>query len=148
MATDTRILDDLLCFDLYSLSRSVTGLYRPVLEPHGLTYPQYLVLVVLTRSGPSSIGEIGRATRLDHGTLTPLLRRMAERGLVTLTRAEHDARSVTVELTADGAALEPVLVEAQCHLADALGMSAEQVRRLQSSLHRLARNLDQNPDQQ
>jgi MarR family transcriptional regulator, organic hydroperoxide resistance regulator len=142
MATEQRVLDDLLCFDLYSLSRTITALYRPVLEPHGLTYPQYLVLVVLTRSGASSIGEIGRATRLDHGTLTPLLRRMAERGLVTLTRAAYDARSVTVELTADGAALEPVLVDAQCHIADSLGMSAEQARRLQSSLHRLSRHLD------
>ena len=137
------VLDDLLCFDLYSLSRTITGLYRPVLEPHGLTYPQYLVLVVLTRCGPSAIGDIGRATRLDHGTLTPLLRRLASRGLLTLTRSTGDARSVTVALTEEGAALEPVLREAQCHIGDSLGMSEEQVRRLQSSLHRLAVHLDE-----
>ena len=140
--TDQRVLDDLLCFDLYSLSRTVTGLYRPVLEPHGLTYPQYLVLVCLTRLGPSSIGEIGRAARLDHGTLTPLLRRMSERGLLTLTRAPGDGRSVTVALTDAGRELEPVLHEAQCHLGEALGMSEAQVQRLQSSLHRLAEHLD------
>jgi MarR family transcriptional regulator, organic hydroperoxide resistance regulator len=143
--TEQRVLDDLLCFDLYSLSRTLTGLYRPVLEPHGLTYPQYLVLVVLTRLGPTSIGEIGRATRLDHGTLTPLLRRLADRGLLTLTRSPGDGRSVTVALTAEGSALEPVLEEAQCHLGDALGMSETQVRRLQSSLHRLAAHLDTTP---
>ena len=88
-----RVLDDLLCFDLYSISRTITGLYRPVLEPAGLTYPQFLVLVTLTRVGPSPIGEIGRATRLDHGTLTPLLRRLAERGLLSLDRSPTDARS-------------------------------------------------------
>ena len=141
--SDERVLDDLLCFDLYSLSRTVTGLYRPVLEPHGLTYPQFLVLVVLMRTGPSSIGDIGRATRLDHGTLTPLLRRMAERGLLRLERSPEDARSVTASLTADGEALRPVLHEAQCHLGEALGMTEPQVRRLQASLHRLAAHLDQ-----
>ena len=140
--SDQHVLDDLLCFDLYSLSRTVTGLYRPVLEPHGLTYPQFLVLVVLARSGPSSIGEIGRATRLDHGTLTPLLRRMADRGLLALERSSGDARSVTVSLTAEGEALRPVLHEAQCHLGEALGMTEPQVRRLQASLHKLADHLD------
>jgi MarR family transcriptional regulator, organic hydroperoxide resistance regulator len=138
---DQRVLDDLLCFDLYSLSRTITGLYRPVLEPHGLTYPQYLVLVVLTRTGPTSIGEIGRATHLDHGTLTPLLRRMADRGLLELTRSPGDARSVTVSLTADGEALAPVLDEAQCHIAESLGLTEQQVRRLQGSLHRLSEHL-------
>lgn len=141
--TESRVLDDLLCFDLYSLSRTVTGLYRPVLEPHGLTYPQFLVLVVLIRSGPSSIGDIGRATRLDHGTLTPLLRRMADRGLLRLERSPDDARSVTASLTAEGEALRPVLHEAQCHLGEALGMTEPQVRRLQASLHKLAAHLDQ-----
>jgi len=141
--SDERVLDDLLCFDLYSLSRTVTGLYRPVLEPHGLTYPQFLVLVVLMRTGPSSIGDIGRATRLDHGTLTPLLRRMADRGLLRLERSPDDARSVTASLTAEGEALRPVMHEAQCHLGEALGMTEPQVRRLQASLHRLAAHLDQ-----
>lgn len=141
--TDTRVLDDLLCFDLYSLSRTVTGLYRPVLEPHGLTYPQYLVLVTLTRLGPSSIGDIGRATRLDHGTLTPLLRRMADRGLVSLERSSADARSVTVALTDDGKRLEPVLEEARCHLGETLGMTEKEARALQASLRRLAAHVDE-----
>ena len=142
MSEETRVLDDLLCFDLYSLSRAVTSLYRPVLEPHGLTYPQYLVLVTLTRLGPSTIREVGRATRLDHGTLSPLLRRLADRGLLTLQRAPDDGRSVTVALTAEGEALRPVLHDAQCHLGEQLGMTEEQVRRLQSALHRLADHLD------
>jgi DNA-binding MarR family transcriptional regulator len=143
--TETRVLHDLLCFDLYSLSRMVTALYRPVLEPHGLTYPQYLVLVTLTRLGPSPIGDIARATRLDHGTLTPLLRRMSDRGLLTLDRSTTDARSVTVALTPAGDALKPVLHEAQCHLGNSLGLTEPQVRRLQSTLHQLADHLD-NPE--
>ena len=139
---ESRVLDDLLCFDLYSLSRTVTALYRPVLDPHGLTYPQFLVLVTLTRLGPSSIGDIGRATRLDHGTLTPLLRRMAARGLLSLDRSPDDARAVIVSLTDEGRALEPVLHEAQCHLGESLGMSEPEVRRLQAILHELADHLD------
>ena len=144
-ANPSRVIDDLLCFDLYSLSRTVTGIYRPVLEPHGLTYPQYLVLVALTRLGTSSIGDIGRATRLDHGTLTPLLRRMSDRGLVSLQRSVADARSVTVALTKAGEDLGPVLHEAQCHLGDSLGMTEAQVRELQVTLHRLADHLDAQP---
>lgn len=140
--TENRVLGDLLCFDLYSLSRLVTSLYRPVLEPHGLTYPQYLVLTTLTRLGTCSIGDIGRATRLDHGTLTPLLRRLADRGLLTLDRSASDARSVTVSLTPEGDALRPVLHEAYCHLGESLGMTQEQVQRLQSTLHQLTDRLD------
>lgn len=140
--TESRILDDLLCFDLYSLSRTITALYRPVLEPHGLTYPQYLVLTCLTRTGDCSIGDIGRATRLDHGTLTPLLRRLADRGLVSLGRSSLDARSVTVSLTAQGEALRPVLHEAHCHIGESLGLTETQLRRLRSSLHTLADRLD------
>lgn len=140
--TEDRVLHDLLCFDLYSLSRLVTALYRPVLEPHGLTYPQYLVLTSLTRLGTCSIGDIGRATRLDHGTLTPLLRRLADRGLITLDRSTTDARSVTVSLTEDGDALRPVLHEAYCHVGESLGMTDAEVQRLQSTLHQLTDRLD------
>ncbi|MFG1905171.1 MarR family winged helix-turn-helix transcriptional regulator [Kribbella sp. NPDC048928] len=140
--TEDRVLGDLLCFDLYSLSRLVTSLYRPVLEPHGLTYPQYLVLTTLTRLGTCSIGDIGRATRLDHGTLTPLLRRLADRGLLTLDRSASDARSVTVSLTPEGEALGPVLYEAYCHVGESLGMTEQQVQRLQSTLHQLTTHLD------
>lgn len=140
--TENRVLGDLLCFDLYSLSRLVTSLYRPVLEPHGLTYPQYLVLTTLTRLGTCSIGDIARATRLDHGTLTPLLRRLADRGVLTLDRSATDARSVTVSLTPEGDALRPVLHEAYCHVGESLGMTEQQVQRLQSTLHQLTDRLD------
>jgi DNA-binding MarR family transcriptional regulator len=140
--TEDRVLHDLLCFDLYSLSRLVTALYRPVLEPHGLTYPQYLVLTSLTRLGTCSIGDIGRSTRLDHGTLTPLLRRLADRGLITLDRSITDARSVTVSLTSEGDALRPVLYEAYCHVGESLGMTEAEVQQLQSTLHQLTDRLD------
>ncbi len=137
-----RVLGDLLCFDLYSLSRAVTASYRPVLDPYGLTYPQYLVLVVLSRLGPSTIKEIGRTARLDHGTLTPLLRRMADRDLVRLERAPRDGRSVTVSLTAQGEALRPVLHDAQCRLGAVLGLGEPELQSLQRSLHQLADHLD------
>jgi DNA-binding MarR family transcriptional regulator len=144
--TAQRVLGDLLCFDLYSISRTVTGRYRAVLEPAGLTYPQFLVLVTLTRVGPTTIGEIGRATRLDHGTLTPLLRRLADRGLLSLERSSTDARTVTVSLTSAGEAMRPVLHDAECYIRDSLGLSVEELSELQGALHRLADHLDAAPD--
>src|SRR4051812_33183077 len=91
-------LDELLCFDLYAVSRAVTAAYRPILGELGLTYPQYLVLVVLWAREQVPIKELAAALRLDHATLTPLLRRMADAGLLARTRSTTDERSVTVSL--------------------------------------------------
>jgi DNA-binding MarR family transcriptional regulator len=136
------LLEDMLCFDLYAASRAMTAVYRPLLDAHGLTYPQYLVLVVLWRGGASPIREIGAALRLDHGTLTPLLRRMEERGLVTRERGSADGRSVTVALGPGGEDLRPFFDEVQCAVRGALGLSPDQVESLQSTLRALTRTLD------
>src|SRR5690349_14546215 len=87
-----------LCFDLYSASRAMTGLYRPVLTELGLTYPQYLVLIVLWEHDGRAVKELAEELRLDHGTLTPLLRRMEENGFVTRRRSDEDERFVHVHL--------------------------------------------------
>ena len=87
-------LTELLCFDIYAASRAVTAVYRQVLAELHLTYPQYLVLVVLWREQSCTIKELGDALQLDYGTLTPLLRRMESNGLLTRQRRGDDERSV------------------------------------------------------
>lgn len=133
-------LDELVCFDLYAASRAVTGLYRPLLAPLGLTYPQYLVMVVLWRERRASIKQLSASLQLDYGTLTPLLRRMETDGLVTRTRSPEDERSVTIELTSAGKALKRRAKHIPDAICAGLGLPAAEVQRLQASLHRLTAN--------
>src|SRR3954465_13481726 len=85
-------LDDQLCFDLYAASRAVTNAYRPLLSELGLTYPQYLVMLVLWEKDTGTVGEIGTALQLDPGTLSPLLKRLTSTGLVRRERGTDDER--------------------------------------------------------
>jgi DNA-binding MarR family transcriptional regulator len=98
-------LDQQLCFALYAASNRIQRLYRPLLEPLGLTYAQYLVMLVLWQHGRRSVGELGEALHLDSGTLTPLLKRLETTGLVERKRCSEDERRVHVDLTAEGKAL-------------------------------------------
>ncbi|BBX19513.1 MarR family transcriptional regulator [Mycolicibacterium duvalii] len=99
-------LDEQLCFALYSASRAVTAAYRPILDELNLTYPQYLVLLVLWEEEPCTVGHLGRRLHLDSGTLSPLLKRLEGAGLVRRERSADDERRVGVTLTAAGRALE------------------------------------------
>jgi DNA-binding MarR family transcriptional regulator len=103
---DSLKLDNQLCFPVYALSRHITGLYRPHLEKLGLTYPQYLVMLVLWQHTQVTVKELGSKLYLDSGTLTPLLKRMAENGLVTRSRAANDERLVNITITNKGQALK------------------------------------------
>jgi MarR family transcriptional regulator, organic hydroperoxide resistance regulator len=98
-------LDDQLCFALYAASRAVTGAYRPLLDELGLTYPQYLVLLVLWERGSCPVKDLGTALQLDYGTLTPLLKRLESAGYVHRQRRVDDERTVEVTLTDEGTAL-------------------------------------------
>lgn len=99
------LLDNQLCFALYSASLSVTKLYKPLLAQLGLTYPQYLVMLVLWESDDLSVSSLGERLFLDSGTLTPLLKRMEQSGLLQRQRASDDERRVVVSLTPKGRAL-------------------------------------------
>src|SRR5687768_16585436 len=88
-------LDDLLCFGLYSASRNLTAVYRPMLDELGLTYPQYLVMLVLWARDEVTVGELIAQMRLDYGTVSPLLKRMESAGLLTRHRRPQDERSVS-----------------------------------------------------
>lgn len=105
MPTDVPKLDDQLCFLVYRLHRGITDLYRPVLADLGLTYPQYLVMLVVWESSPISVRDIGDRLRLDSGTLSPLLKRLEVAGLITRARDAADERSVLVSLSPAGRSL-------------------------------------------
>ncbi|WP_405178245.1 MarR family transcriptional regulator [Nocardia sp. NBC_01377] len=114
-------LDSQVCFALYAASRAVTRLYRPLLDPLGLTYPQYLVMLVLWDHGSVAVKELGAALDLDSGTLSPLLKRLEANGLLTRSRSAEDERSVRVELTDDGVALRERAADIPRRLACAIG---------------------------
>lgn len=140
-ALATPVLDDLICFDLYAASRQVTAAYRPILGELGLTYPQYLVLVVLGAHDEMLIKDVGRELRLDHATLSPLLRRLERDGLLTRRRSADDERAVVVALTDAGRAAHARFGEVHCRIAEALGITAEQADQLRSLLRGLTAEL-------
>lgn len=98
-------LSSQLCFPLYAASRLVTRLYQPMLAPHGLTYTQYIVLLILWEKSPSTVSEIGGRALLDSSTLTPVLKRLEQLGHVRRQRGKDDERMVQVRLTPSGEAL-------------------------------------------
>lgn len=131
-------LEDLLCFDLYAASRAVTALYRPLLHELGLTYPQYLVLVLLQPGEARPISSIARDLQLDHGTLTPLLRRLESEGLLSRTRSTADERVVHIALTSDGAALKLRFDDLKCTIVEAMSLDEQAAGALQHALRTLA----------
>jgi DNA-binding MarR family transcriptional regulator len=99
------VLEDQLCFALYAASRALTARYRPLLDAIGLTYPQYLVMMLLWEEDNQTVGQLGARLSLDSGTLSPLLKRLTTAGLVTRHRRVEDERSVAIALTDAGRAL-------------------------------------------
>jgi DNA-binding MarR family transcriptional regulator len=134
-------LDNQLCFALYSSSLAMTRLYKPLLEPLGLTYPQYLALLVLWEQDGLGVSELGERLFLDSGTLTPLLKRMETAGWVTRARAADDERRVVVGLTAAGRALRQRARSVPVKLAEATGCSATELSALTQRLQQLRETL-------
>ncbi|WP_271983705.1 MarR family winged helix-turn-helix transcriptional regulator [Pseudoclavibacter terrae] len=120
------VTDDMICFSLYAASRATSQAYRKLLEPLGLTYPQYLVLVVLWNDGQQSVKTLGEILQLDSGTLSPLLKRMAEAGLISRQRRPGDERVVDVDLTERGVALRSELSHIPSRIAAGTGLGSEE----------------------
>ena len=135
------LLDNQLCFALYSTSLAMTKFYKPLLDELGLTYPQYLVMLVLWEQDDVAVSELGNRLYLDSGTLTPLLKRMEAAGLLTRIRNAQDERRVHVVLTGAGHQLKVpaanipgcVLRAAQCPLPE-LASLTQQVQALRTRL--------------
>ncbi len=140
---DGLALDRQLCFALYAASLAMTKLYKPLLEPLGLTYPQYLVMLVLWQhdgAGPA-VGEIGERLALDSGTLTPLLKRLEQAGLVLRLRDTADERRVRVALSAAGRALRRRAEAVPQAIATASGCTLGELNELTAQLQGLRARL-------
>jgi DNA-binding MarR family transcriptional regulator len=127
-------LDDQLCFALYAASRAVTARYRPMLDELGITYPQYLVLMLLWEEDGQTVGQLGARLALDSGTLSPLLKRLTAAGLVTRHRRADDERSVSIRLTEAGRGLEAPACSISQEMIGALDLDKAEFARLKGQL--------------
>ena len=159
--TDDLVLRRQVCFALYAASRALTDVYRPVLDGFGLTYPQYLVLLVLwerdardsgrdaqaREAAGLTVSELGGALRLDSGTLSPLLKRLEAAGLVVRRRSVRDERRVEVGLTAEGRALRERMDDVPACVARATGLTADELFALRDTLIRVTDTIHRQKEQ-
>jgi len=135
------LLDNQLCFALYSASLAMTKLYKPLLEDLGLTYPQYLVMLVLWEQDGLTVSALGERLFLDSGTLTPLLKRMEHSGLVTRQRSAEDERRVEVRLTSDGKKLKTRATSVPACVVEAAGCPISELMTLTHEVQALRNRL-------
>ncbi|WP_137890914.1 MarR family transcriptional regulator [Ramlibacter sp. 2FC] len=140
-AEQALLLDNQLCFALYSASLAMTKLYKPLLEPLGLTYPQYLVMLVLWERDGLMVSELGERLSLDSGTLTPLLKRLEAAGLIARLRAVDDERRVHVTLTTAGRELKARAAEVPGCVFAATGCSLLELKALTQQVKALRARL-------
>jgi MarR family transcriptional regulator, organic hydroperoxide resistance regulator len=131
---DPLALEQQVCFALSVAARSVVAVYRPLLEPMGLTHPQYLVMLALWQHAPLSVRDLSRLLLLDPGTLSPLLKRLEAIGYLRRERDRADERSLAITLTDSGRALRAHAEEIPPAVVDRLGMPIEDLRRLHGAL--------------
>lgn len=129
-----------LCFPLYAAARNVTCLYTPWLKPLGLTYTQYIVLLVLWEKDGVSVTEIGEKLMLDNGTLSPLLKKMGRAGYLERRRCREDDRVVEITLTVEGRALQEKAKEIPGKVAGCVDLPVEKARQLYALLYELLEN--------
>ena len=127
-------LDNQICFALVTAARNVVALYRPILEPLGLTHPQYLVMLALWERAPRSLSELAEVLRLEPPTLSPLVKRLEAAGLVTRERSAADERQLAVRLTPAGAALRAQAEQVPPQVVEALGVDLEELTELHARL--------------
>ncbi len=135
------LLDNQLCFALYSASLAMTKLYKPLLETLGLTYPQYLVMLVLWEQDGLTVSALGERLFLDSGTLTPLLKRMEQSGLVSRQRSVEDERRVEVRLTPDGRKLKTRAASVPACVVEAAGCPIPELMSLTQDVQSLRKKL-------
>jgi MarR family transcriptional regulator, organic hydroperoxide resistance regulator len=135
-------LENQLCFPLYAVSRLITRAYQPFLDKLGITYPQYLVLLVLWETDGLTVNEIGTKLILNTNTVTPLLKRMEAQGLIERNRSKDDERRVLVSLTVQGMEMRKDAVEIPLHLAEGLQSESLNVGELMQMKEVLKRLID------
>ena len=138
------MLDELLCFAIYSTSLAMAKVYRPLLTKLGITYPQYLVLIALWNQDQMTVSEIGSHLFLDSATLTPLLKRMEAAGLIARERSTRDERQVIVSLTEAGKTMRNEAQDLMASVLCATQCSKEEALTLKDQLVALRNNLEKN----
>jgi DNA-binding MarR family transcriptional regulator len=141
-ADDDLQLSSQLCFATYAVAHAFNRFYKPLLDPLGLTYPQYIVLLVLWQTDNLTVKEIGQRLYLDSGTLTPLLKRLEAAGIVRRIRDAQDERQVRVRLTPKGRELRAPVAAVWRDVVCGTGLSAEDVKDLKDRLERVRETLD------
>lgn len=131
-------LENQLCFAVVTAARNVVSLYRPVLEPLGLTHPQYLVMLALWEESPHSLGELAQELAMEPATLSPLVKRLEAQGRVTRARRATDERVLDIELTPAGRALRADALQVPQRIMAITGMDVGEVARLRDALVRFA----------
>ncbi len=134
-------LEQQLCFSIYTFSRKIAKLYRPYLDELHITYPQYLVVLVLGECGTCTVKGLGDKLFLDSGTLTPLLKRMQEAGLVSRIRSEEDERKVMVTLTDEGRSLRQKLMCIHHELAERMHVPIEEYTKTLEEFQQLVKRI-------
>jgi DNA-binding MarR family transcriptional regulator len=137
LGPDPLALDRQVCFALSVASRSVIAIYRPLLEPHGLTHPQYLVLLALWERSPRSVRDLAETLRHEPATLSPMLKRLETLGYVTRARTSADERVLAVELTDKGRALRTEAEKIPYRVVEELGMELSELEALHAALSRV-----------
>ena len=142
LGEDPLALERQVCFALSVASRQVIGVYRPLLEPMGLTHPQYLVMLALWERSPRTVKDLGASLRLDSATLSPLLKRLEALGLLTRARSPHDERAIALELTPAGQALRADAEHIPYAVVDRLGVDVDELLSLHAALTRVIAAVD------
>ena len=139
---DLLALENQVCFALAVASRRVIAMYRPLLEPMGLTHPQYLVMLALWGQEPMTVRELGQRLSLEPATLSPLLKRLETTGYLTRARDPHDERNLRVRLTAEGRQLREQALEIPPAIMGRLGMELEELTVLRDHLGEVIRHTE------
>ena len=127
-------LDNQVCFAIVTAARNVVSIYRPILEPLGLTHPQYLVMLALWESAPRSLGELADELALEPASLSPLIKRLQAQGLVSRERSPEDERMLRIGLTADGVALRERALGVPAQVMAAVGLGPSELAALRDAL--------------
>lgn len=135
---DVLALENQLCFAVVTAARNVVSIYRPVLEPLGLTHPQYLVMLALWERSPRSLGELADELAMEAATLSPLVKRLEAQGRVTRSRRADDERVLDIGLTDEGRALRERALAVPGQIMARVGMDADEVGRVRDALVRFA----------
>ncbi|CAI9687164.1 MarR family transcriptional regulator [Elizabethkingia anophelis] len=136
-------LDNQICFPVYALSREIVGRYRPLLDQLDITYPQYLVLLVLWEHQEQSVSQLGEKLYLDSGTLTPLLKRLEQKKMVTRSRSKEDERIVKIKLTSEGQSLQKKAASIPKQLFEDMKVPEEELKQLKTTIEKILTTLNQ-----